>query len=151
MGLFHEFLDEPEVKMYAVEAAGHGIEIGKHAASFAGGKPGILHGMRSYFLQNSDGQIQEAHSISAGLDYPGVGPEHAWLHDVGRVNYVSATDDEAVEAFKLCCKLEGIIPALEPSHALAYVAKLAPDITKGSFDGRRSQRSWRQGYFYGGE
>jgi tryptophan synthase beta chain len=130
MGLFHEFLNEPDVKMYAVEAAGHGIESGRHAASFAGGKPGILHGMRSYFLQNADGQIQEAHSISAGLDYPGVGPEHAWLHDTGRVNYVSATDDEAVEAFRLCSRLEGIIPALEPSHALAHVAELAPTLPK---------------------
>jgi tryptophan synthase beta chain len=128
MGLFHEFLDEPDVHMFAVEAAGHGVKSGKHAASFAGGKPGILHGMRSYFLQNADGQIQEAHSISAGLDYPGVGPEHAWLHDAKRVHYVSATDDEALDAFQLCCKLEGIIPALEPSHALAYVAQLAPTL-----------------------
>lgn len=130
MGLFHEFLNDPGVKMHAVEAAGHGIETGQHAASFAEGKAGILHGMRSYFLQNADGQIQEAHSISAGLDYPGVGPEHAWLHDTGRVHYVSATDEEAVEAFKLCCKLEGIIPALEPSHALAYITKLAPTLPK---------------------
>lgn len=130
MGLFHEFLNEPDVKMYAVEAAGHGVKSGQHAASFAGGKPGVLHGMRSYFLQNNDGQIQEAHSISAGLDYPGVGPEHAWLHDAGRVHYVAATDEEAVEAFQLCSKLEGIIPALEPSHALAYAAKLAPKLPK---------------------
>jgi tryptophan synthase beta chain len=130
IGLFYEFLNEPDVKMFAVEAAGHGIASGQHAASFAGGSPGILHGMRSYFLQNKDGQIQEAHSISAGLDYPGVGPEHAWLHDAKRVNYVPVTDEEAVEAFQLCTKLEGIIPALESSHALAYAAKLAPTLPK---------------------
>ncbi len=130
MGLFHEFLDEPSIAIHAVEAAGHGIATGMHAAALTGGRAGILHGMRSYFLQNEDGQIQEAHSISAGLDYPGVGPEHAWLHDNGRVSYVSITDDEAIEAFQLCCKLEGIIPALEPSHALAYVAKLAPQLPK---------------------
>ncbi|MDX2028045.1 MAG: tryptophan synthase subunit beta [Alphaproteobacteria bacterium] len=130
IGLFYEFLNEPNVAMYAVEAAGHGVDSGQHAASFAGGKPGILHGMRSYFLQDADGQIQEAHSISAGLDYPGVGPEHAWLHDAGRVNYVPITDEEAVEAFQLCTKLEGIIPALESSHALAYAAKLAPTLPK---------------------
>ena len=130
MGLFYEFLNEPGVAMYAVEAAGHGVTTGMHAAALTGGKPGILHGMRSYFLQNEDGQIQEAHSISAGLDYPGVGPEHAWLKDSERVNYVSATDDEALEAFQLCSKLEGIIPALEPSHALAHVIKLAPTLPK---------------------
>ncbi len=130
MGLFYDFLNDTEVKMYAVEAAGHGVETGQHAASFAGGKAGVLHGMRSYFLQNHDGQIQEAHSISAGLDYPGVGPEHAWLHDAKRVNYVPITDEEAVEAFQLCTKLEGIIPALESSHALAYAAKLAPALPK---------------------
>lgn len=130
MGLFHDFLDEPNVSIHAVEAAGHGIATGMHAAALTGGRAGILHGMRSYFLQNEDGQIQEAHSISAGLDYPGVGPEHAWLHDNGRVSYVSITDDEAVEAFQMCSKLEGIIPALEPSHALAYVAKIAPTLPK---------------------
>lgn len=130
MGLFHEFLDEQSVNIHAVEAAGLGITTDMHAAALIGGRAGILHGMRSYFLQNEDGQIQEAHSISAGLDYPGVGPEHAWLHDNGRVSYVTATDDEAVEAFQLCTKLEGIIPALEPSHALAYVAKLAPTLPK---------------------
>ncbi|HAX92145.1 MAG TPA: tryptophan synthase subunit beta [Rhodospirillaceae bacterium] len=130
MGLFHEFLDEPTVNIHAVEAAGHGLLTGMHAAALTGGRAGILHGMRSYFLQNEDGQIQEAHSISAGLDYPGVGPEHAWLHDNGRVSYVSITDNEAMEAFQLCCKLEGIIPALEPSHALAYVAKIAPTLPK---------------------
>jgi len=130
IGLFHEFLDDPAIQIHAVEAAGFGITTGKHAAALTGGHAGILHGMRSYFLQDKDGQIQEAHSISAGLDYPGVGPEHAWLHDMGRVNYVSVTDDEALEAFQLCSKLEGIIPALEPSHALAYVAKLAPTLPK---------------------
>ncbi|MFY9287849.1 MAG: tryptophan synthase subunit beta [Alphaproteobacteria bacterium] len=130
IGLFYEFLNEPNVAMYAVEAAGHGLDTGMHAASLAGGKAGILHGMRSYFLQNADGQIQEAHSISAGLDYPGIGPEHAWLNDVERVTYVPATDEEAVEAFQACAKLEGIIPALESAHALAYVMKLAPTLPK---------------------
>ena len=130
MGLFYEFLNEPTVKMHAVEAAGHGVDTGMHAAALTGGKAGILHGMRSYFLQDADGQIQEAHSISAGLDYPGVGPEHAWLRDTQRVNYVSATDEEALAAFQQCSRLEGIIPALEPSHALAYVEKLAPTLPK---------------------
>ncbi len=128
MGLFYEFLNEPTVAMHAVEAAGLGVETGKHAAALTGGKQGILHGMRSYFLQDEDGQIQEAHSISAGLDYPGVGPEHAWLFDQKRVNYVAVTDDEAVEAFKLCSRMEGILPALEPSHALAHVTRLAPTL-----------------------
>ena len=126
MGLFHPFLDDGSVEIYGVEAAGYGLSSGKHAASIAGGKPGVLHGNRTYLLMDSDGQIKEAHSISAGLDYPGIGPEHAWLNDAGRVTYVSATDREALEAFQLCCRLEGIIPALEPSHALAYVMKLAP-------------------------
>jgi tryptophan synthase beta chain len=130
LGLFHPFLDDPEVAMFAVEAAGHGIASGMHAAALSGGKQGVLHGMRSYFLQDSDGQIEEAHSISAGLDYPGVGPEHAWLSDRKRVTYVSATDEEAIAAFQLCCKMEGIIPALEPAHALAYVAKLAPTLPR---------------------
>ncbi len=130
MGLFHEFVDEPSVKMYAVEAAGLGVETGKHAAALTGGEAGVLHGMKSYFLQDAGGQIQEAHSISAGLDYPGVGPEHAWLKDSGRVQYVSATDDEAIAAFQLCSRAEGIIPALEPSHALAYVTKLAPTLPR---------------------
>lgn len=111
--------------MIGVEAGGFGVETDKHAASLNGGKPGILHGMRSYFLQNDDGQIIEAHSISAGLDYPGIGPEHAWLSDIDRINYVSVTDEEALEAFQLCSKLEGIIPALEPSHAFAHVMKIA--------------------------
>jgi len=130
IGLFHPFLDDPEVRMYGVEAAGLGLESGKHAASLAGGRPGVLHGNRTYLLQNEDGQIDDAHSISAGLDYPGIGPEHAWLHETGRVEYVSATDAEALEAFQLCSRLEGIIPALEPAHALAYVAKLAPTLPK---------------------
>lgn len=130
MGLFHPFLDDPDVAMYGVEAAGHGIESGKHAASLTGGRPGVLHGNRTYLLQDADGQIQDAHSISAGLDYPGIGPEHAWLHDVGRITYVSATDEEALEAFQLCARTEGIIPALEPAHALAQVAKMAGDLPK---------------------
>ncbi len=130
MGLFHPFLDEPDVNMIGVEAGGMGVDTDKHAASLTGGTPGILHGMQSYFLQDEDGQIQEAHSISAGLDYPGIGPEHAWLFDQKRVNYVSVTDQEALDAFQLCSKLEGIIPALEPSHAFAHVAKIAGDLPK---------------------
>jgi tryptophan synthase beta chain len=130
MGLFHPFLDEKEIEIYGVEAAGKGLDSGKHAASISGGRPGILHGNRTYLLMNDDGQIDEAHSISAGLDYPGIGPEHSWLNDVERVHYVSATDEEALQAFQLCCRLEGIIPALEPSHALAQVIKLAPDRPK---------------------
>ena len=110
-----------------VEAAGHGLDTPAHAASLAGGKPGVLHGNRTYLLMNDDGQIEEGHSISAGLDYPGIGPEHSWLRDIGRVRYTSATDKEALDAFQLCCKLEGIIPALEPAHALAAVLKLAPE------------------------
>ena len=126
MGLFHPFLDEPGIEIYGVEAAGHGLDSGKHAASIAGGRPGVLHGNRTYLLMDADGQIEEAHSISAGLDYPGIGPEHAWLNDVNRVTFLSATDEEAVAAFQLCSKLEGIIPALEPAHALARVLDLAP-------------------------
>jgi tryptophan synthase beta chain len=126
MGLFHPFLDEPRIEFYGVEAAGHGLQSGQHAASIAGGRPGVLHGNRTYLLMNEDGQIDEAHSISAGLDYPGVGPEHAWLNDVGRVTFLSATDDEALNAFQLLSKLEGIIPALEPAHAIAKVLDLAP-------------------------
>jgi len=128
MGLFHPFLDDKEVAIHGVEAGGKGLDSGLHAASLTGGQPGVLHGNRTYLLQDDDGQITEAHSISAGLDYPGIGPEHAWLKDTGRVNYVSITDDEALEAFKLCCQLEGIIPALEPAHALAQVIKLAPTL-----------------------
>lgn len=130
MGLFHPFLDDASVNLIGVEAGGHGTDTDQHAASLNGGTPGILHGMKSYFLQNEDGQITEAHSISAGLDYPGIGPEHAWLFDEKRVEYVSVTDDEALEAFKLCTKLEGIIPALEPAHAFAHVMKIAPNLPK---------------------
>jgi len=125
MGLFHPFLDDRSVEIYGVEAAGHGIASGQHAASIAGGRPGVLHGNRTYLLMDDDGQITEAHSISAGLDYPGIGPEHSWLKDMGRVQFLSATDDEAVAAFQLCSALEGIIPALEPAHALARVFDLA--------------------------
>ncbi|MBL9012127.1 MAG: tryptophan synthase subunit beta [Alphaproteobacteria bacterium] len=130
MGLFHPFLDDPSVAMHGVEAAGHGIDTDQHAASLTKGTPGILHGNKTYLLQDDDGQIIEAHSISAGLDYPGVGPEHAWLHDLKRVSYVSATDTEALEAFKLCARLEGILPALEPAHALAHVIEIAPRMEK---------------------
>ena len=131
MGLFHPFLDDPSVRIIGVEAGGHGVdERNEHAASLAGGRPGVLHGNRTYLLQDEDGQILEGHSISAGLDYPGIGPEHAWLHDMGRVEYVSVTDAEALEAFKLSCVTEGIIPALEPSHALAHVAQLAPTLPR---------------------
>ncbi|MFZ2067273.1 MAG: pyridoxal-phosphate dependent enzyme, partial [Xanthobacteraceae bacterium] len=126
MGLFHPFLDDTDIEIYGVEAAGHGLDTGQHAASIAGGKPGVLHGNRTYLLMNDDGQINEAHSISAGLDYPGIGPEHSWLHDVGRITFLSATDDEALNAFQLLSKLEGIIPALEPAHAIAKVLELAP-------------------------
>ncbi|MPR06063.1 tryptophan synthase subunit beta [Microvirga tunisiensis] len=125
IGLFHPFLDDKDVEIYGVEAAGHGLS-GLHAASLTGGRPGVLHGNRTYLLMNQDGQIADAHSISAGLDYPGIGPEHAWLHEMGRVTYISATDEEALEAFQLCSRLEGILPALEPSHALAKVMELAP-------------------------
>ncbi|MEM9682029.1 MAG: tryptophan synthase subunit beta [Pseudomonadota bacterium] len=130
IGLFHSFLDDPSVRMIGVEAAGLGIETGDHAASLTGGRPGVLHGNRTYLLQDEDGQIQEAQSISAGLDYPGIGPEHSWLFDHDRVQYVAATDEEALEAFQLCSRAEGIIPALEPSHALAHVAKIAADLPK---------------------
>ncbi len=130
MGLFHPFLDDSSVKIIGVEAAGHGIETGEHCASVTGGKPGVLHGNRTYLLQTEDGQIIDGHSISAGLDYPGIGPEHSWLNDIGRVDYVSVTDTEALDAFQLCTRMEGIIPALEPSHALAHVAKIAPDLPK---------------------
>ncbi len=130
MGLFHPFLDDAGIRMIGVEAAGHGIDTGQHAASLTGGGPGVLHGNRTYLLQDDDGQILEAHSISAGLDYPGIGPEHSWLHESGRVDYVSATDAEALEAFQLCSRMEGIIPALEPAHALAHVARIAPDLPR---------------------
>ena len=129
IGLFHEFLDDEDIDIIGVEAGGEGIDSRmKHAASLTGGSPGVLHGNKTYLLQDSEGQIIEGHSISAGLDYPGIGPEHAWLNDLGRVKYVSVTDSEALHAFKLCCKLEGIIPALEPSHALAHVMMIAPTL-----------------------
>ena len=126
MGLFHPFLDDDGVRLVGVEAAGRGLDSGAHAASLSRGRPGILHGNRTYLLQDADGQITEAHSISAGLDYPGIGPEHSWLHEIGRVEYVSATDSEALEAFQLCTRTEGIIPALEPAHAIAHLMHLAP-------------------------
>ncbi|MES1203535.1 MAG: tryptophan synthase subunit beta [Pseudomonadota bacterium] len=131
MGLFYPFIEDKSVKLFGVEAAGRGLDSGLHAAALAGGKPGVLHGNRTYLLQNEDGQITDAHSISAGLDYPGIGPEHSWLHDTGRATYLTATDDEALEAFQLCTKLEGIIPALEPAHALARVGDVAKEVGKG--------------------
>lgn len=130
IGLFHPFLDESSVQIIGVEAGGLGIDTGQHAASLTGGQPGVLHGNRTYLLQNADGQIRDAHSISAGLDYPGIGPEHSWLHEQGRIEYVSVTDQEALEAFQVCCRTEGIIPALEPSHALAHVIKIAPTMSR---------------------
>jgi tryptophan synthase beta chain len=131
LGLFHPFLDDPSVRIIGVEAGGHGVDDRmEHAASLTGGRPGVLHGNRTYLLQDEDGQILEGHSISAGLDYPGIGPEHSFLHDMGRVEYVSVTDREALDAFQMCCRTEGIIPALEPSHALAHVAKIAPELPR---------------------
>jgi tryptophan synthase beta chain len=131
MGIFHPFLDEPSVRLIGVEAAGRGLDSGATAASIERGRPGVLHGNRTYLLQDDDGQITEAHSISAGLDYPGIGPEHAWLHDIGRAEYVGITDDEALEAFQLCSRTEGIIPALECAHALAHIQKIAPSMAAG--------------------
>jgi len=130
IGLFHPFLNDENVRLIGVEAAGDGLHTDRHAAALAGGRPGVLHGNKTYLLQNADGQIAEAHSISAGLDYPGIGPEHAWLHDVGRVQYLSATDDEALEAFQLCARLEGIVPALESAHALARLPQIATELGK---------------------
>ena len=130
LGLFHPFLDDADVKMLGVEAAGHGLDGNEHAASLLGGFPGVLHGNKTYLLQDEDGQITEGHSISAGLDYPGIGPEHAWLKDSGRVEYTAVTDEEALEAFQLLCRTEGIIPALEPSHAIAAVEKRAKEMPK---------------------
>lgn len=130
IGLFHPMLGDESVKMYGVEAGGHGVETGRHAVRFYHGKPGVLHGNRTYLMQDENGQIIESHSVSAGLDYPGIGPQHAWLHDIGRVNYVSVTDDEALSAFRELTLVEGIMPALESSHAMAYVKKLAPTMTK---------------------
>jgi len=130
MGLFYPYIENEKVRIVGVEAAGHGLETGKHAATLCAGKPGVLHGNRTYLMQDDNGQIIETHSISAGLDYPGVGPEHAWLKDSGRAEYVAVTDDDALEAFHQLCRLEGIIPALESSHALAYAAKMAPRLKK---------------------
>ena len=130
MGIFHAYIPDEKVRLVGVEAAGHGLESGKHAATLSAGKPGVLHGNRTYLLQDENGQIIETHSISAGLDYPGVGPEHAWLKDNGRAEYVSVTDDEALQAFHDLCRLEGIMPALESAHALAYAAKMAPRMSK---------------------
>ena len=130
MGIFHPFINDKDVQLIGVEAGGHGVNTDKHAASLTGGKPGVLHGNRTYLLQNSDGQIIDAHSISAGLDYPGIGPEHSWLYEIKRAEYVSINDDEAMEAFQTCCRLEGIIPALESAHALAEVIKRAPTLPK---------------------
>ncbi|MCH4024141.1 MAG: tryptophan synthase subunit beta [Acetobacter sp.] len=129
MGIFHPFLDDNSVKLIGVEAAGLGLDSGKTAASIERGRPGVLHGNRTYLLQDENGQIDEAHSISAGLDYPGIGPEHSWLHDIGRVEYVGATDGEALDAFTFCTRMEGIIPALESSHAIAYAKKIAPTLS----------------------
>ncbi len=128
IGLFHPFLDDESVAMLGIEAAGHGLNTDKHAASLTGGRPGVLHGNRTYLLQDEDGQITEAHSISAGLDYPGIGPEHSWLHDIGRVVYEGVTDQEALDAFQLCCRTEGIIPALESSHAIAGIVRKAREM-----------------------
>jgi tryptophan synthase beta chain len=130
MGIFYPYIEQASVRLIGVEAAGHGLESGRHAATLTAGRPGVLHGNRTYLLQDEHGQIVETHSISAGLDYPGVGPEHAWLKDEGRAEYVSVTDDEALQAFHDLCRLEGIIPALESSHALAYAAKIAPRLRK---------------------
>ena len=129
MGLFHEFVDFPSVKLIGVEAAGRGIETGEHASALAAGEIGVLHGSMSYLLQDDNGQVKETHSVSAGLDYPGVGPEHSWLKDSGRANYVNVTDSEALEGLQLLCKTEGIIPALETAHAIYYVSQLAPTLS----------------------
>jgi tryptophan synthase beta chain len=130
MGIFYPYIDHKDVRLVGAEAAGDGMETGRHAASLSGGIPGVLHGNRTYLLQDGDGQIIDTHSVSAGLDYPGVGPEHAWLKDIGRAEYVGINDEEALAAFHDCCRIEGIIPALESSHALAYAAKLAPTLPK---------------------
>jgi tryptophan synthase beta chain len=130
IGLFHPFLEDTDVKIYGVEAGGHGVETGQHAAPLNDGIPGVLHGNRTYLMEDEDGQIIETHSVSAGLDYPGVGPEHSWLKDIGRAEYVAINDDEAMNAFRALTRIEGIMPALESSHALAYAAKLAPTMDK---------------------
>jgi tryptophan synthase beta chain len=129
MGIFYPYIPRAGVRLIGVEAAGEGLATGRHAASLTAGRPGVLHGNRTYLLQNADGQILDTHSVSAGLDYPGVGPEHAWLKDTGRAEYVTITDDEALQAFHDCCRVEGIIPALESAHALAYATKLAPTLS----------------------
>jgi tryptophan synthase beta chain len=130
IGMFHPFLEDTDVKIFGVEASGHGLKTDKHAASLTGGRPGVLHGNKTYLLQDDDGQILDAHSISAGLDYPGIGPEHSFLHDIGRAKYLTCTDEEALEAFTLCSKLEGIIPALESAHALAKLGEVAKEVGK---------------------
>jgi tryptophan synthase beta chain len=130
IGMFHPFLTDESVRIFGVEASGHGLGTDKHAASLTGGRPGVLHGNKTYLLQDPDGQILDAHSISAGLDYPGIGPEHAWLHDIGRARYLTCTDDEALDAFKLCAELEGIIPALETAHALARLGDVVREVGK---------------------
>jgi tryptophan synthase beta chain len=130
IGMFHPFLTDETVKIFGVEASGHGLDTDKHAASLTGGRPGVLHGNKTYLLQDPDGQILDAHSISAGLDYPGIGPEHAWLHDIGRARYLTCTDNEALDAFKLCAELEGIIPALESAHALARLGDIVREVGK---------------------
>lgn len=130
MGIFHPYIDVEGVRLIGVEAGGSGVATGKHAAPLSAGRPGVLHGTRTYLMQNEDGQIMDTHSVSAGLDYPGVGPEHSWLKDLGRAEYVAINDDEAMEAFHLLCRLEGIIPALESAHALAQAAKMAPSMRK---------------------
>ena len=150
MGLFHPFLDDREVEIYGVEAAGHGISSGPHAASLSGGKPGVLHGNRTYLLQNEDGQIADAHSISAGLDYPGIGPEHAWLHEAKRVTYLSATDSETLEAFKLCSMLEGIIPGPGAGSRSRQGVRNRADEAGRTPDGAQSLGPWRQGHPAGG-
>ena len=146
MGIFHAFIPDENVRLIGVEAAGQGLESGKHAATLCAGRPGVLHGNRTYLLQDENGQIIETHSISAGLDYPGVGPEHAWLKESGRAEYVAVTDEEALQAFHDLCRLEGIIPALESAHALAYAAKIAPRMRTGPDPARQSFRPRRQGH-----
>ena len=149
MGIFYPYIPHDDVRLIGVEAAGEGIATGRHSASLTAGRPGVLHGNRTYLLQDANGQIIETHSISAGLDYPGVGPEHAWLKDSGRAEYVSITDDEALAAFHECCRIEGIIPALESAHALAYAAKLAATMAQGQDPARQSLRTRRQGHEHG--
>ena len=150
MGIFYPYIDQKDVKLIGVEAAGEGLDSGKHAAALGAGIPGVLHGNRTYLLQDANGQIIETHSVSAGLDYPGVGPEHAWLKDLGRAQYVSITDDEALQAFHDCCHIEGIIPALESAHAIAYATKLAATLPRGSDHPGQPVRPRRQGHAHRG-